>query len=196
MFDRKSYPGLELSTQTVTNLMSDKSAKDEKGFMASVAGVRPLKHDKVDIYQNTPKKKYSITPHRDFTDPTPDFEAITHNIPETRQDSWFHHGVQKKLQRKIKAGQFTIDAMLDLHGHRQHEAIQELEAFMQSAIHSRSRLVIIIHGKGFNSESEAVLRPLVQHWLSEQNVVLAYCPAQPRDGGAGASYVYLKNQRN
>ncbi len=176
--------------------MSDKSEKDEKGFMQSLAGVRPLKHDKIDVYQNTPRKKHRVTPHRDFTDPASGFEAITHNIPETDQQSWFHHGVQKKLQRKIKAGQFNIDAMLDLHGHRQHEAIQELEAFMQSAINSRSRLVIIIHGKGFNSESEAVLRPLVQNWLREQSMILAYCPAQPKDGGSGASYVYLKNQKS
>jgi len=176
--------------------MSDKSEQDEKGFMQSLDGIRPLKHDKIDVYQNTPRKKHKVRPHRDFTDPVSELEAITHNIPETRQDSWFHHGVQKKLQRKIKAGQFTIDAMLDLHGHRQHEAIQELEAFMQTAINTRSRLVIIIHGKGFNSESEAVLRPLVQHWLSEQSMVLAFCPAQPKDGGSGASYVYLKSQKS
>ncbi|MCP4077883.1 MAG: hypothetical protein GY744_17065 [Gammaproteobacteria bacterium] len=176
--------------------MSDKSENDEKGFMQSLDGIRPLKHDKIDVYQNTPRKKHKVMPRQDFTDPASEFEAITHNIPQTCQQSWFHHGIQKKLQRKIKAGQLNIDAMLDLHGHRQHEAIHELEAFMQSAINTRSRLVLIIHGKGFNSASEAVLRPLVQYWLSEQSAVLAYCPAQPKDGGSGASYVYLKNQKS
>jgi len=90
-------------------------------------------------------------------------------------------------------GQFTVDAVLDLHGHRQHEALQELELFMQYATNSHARLLLIIHGKGFNSQSGAVLRPLVQHWLSEQNRVLAYCPAQIKDGGTGASYAYLKS---
>ncbi|MCP4232040.1 MAG: Smr/MutS family protein, partial [Aestuariibacter sp.] len=42
------------------------------------------------------------------------------------------------------------------------------------------------------SDKAAVLRPLVHHWLSQQNFVLAWCPAQPRDGGSGASYVYLR----
>ena len=176
--------------------MSNKTEKEGKGFMQSLSGIRQLKNDKIDVYQSTPRKKHVIKPHKDFTDPASEFNPVTHNIPETSQHSWFHHGVQKKLQRKIKSGQLNIDAILDLHGHRQLEATHELEAFMRDAIITQSRMILIIHGKGFNSESEAVLRPLVQHWLSEQSVVLAYCPAQPKDGGSGASYVYLKSQRS
>ncbi|MBT4448176.1 MAG: hypothetical protein HOC92_00540 [Gammaproteobacteria bacterium] len=175
--------------------MSNETKKEGKGFMQSLAGIRQLKNDKIDVYQSTPRKKHVIKAHKDFTDPVSEFNPITHNIPETSQHSWFHHGVQKKLQRKIKSGQLNIYAILDLHGHRKHQATRELESFMRDAINMQSRMVLIIHGKGFNSESEAVLRPLVQHWLSEQSVVLAYCPAQPKDGGSGASYVYLKNQR-
>ncbi len=175
--------------------MSDKTEKNETGFMQSLSGIRQLKNDKIDVYQSTPRKKHVIKPHQDFTESASEFNPVTHNIPETSQHSWFHHGIQKKLQRKIKTGQFNIDAILDLHGHRKHQATLELESFMRDAINTQSRLVLIIHGKGFNSESVAVLRPLVQHWLGEQSVVLAYCPAQPKDGGSGASYVYLKNQK-
>ena len=53
-------------------------------------------------------------------------------------------------------------------------------------------MLLVIHGKGYRSETEAVLKPLVHRWLAEQPSVLAWCPAQARDGGAGASYVYLR----
>lgn len=173
--------------------MSNPADNDEKGIMQSLAGVRRLKNDKVDLYQSTPRNKQPVRNHKDSNHPATHFQPISHNIPSVTRDSWFHHGIQKKLQRKIKTGQLNIEAMLDLHGHRQQEATQELESFLQYAINTQSRLVLIIHGKGFNSQSKAVLRPLVQHWLSEQSMVLAYCPAQAKDGGSGASYVYLKS---
>ena len=174
--------------------MSDKPDEDAKGIMESLVGVRQLKNDKFDLYQDTPRKKQVIKTHRDFNLVTTAFQSVSHNVPTGIKESRFHHGIQKKLRRKIKLGQISIDAMLDLHGHSQYEAINKLELFMQYAMNTQSRLLLIIHGKGFNSQSEAVLRPLVQHWLSEQSMVLAYCPAQAKDGGAGASYVYLKYQ--
>ena len=100
--------------------------------------------------------------------------------------------MQKKLKQRIRMGQLPIDAILDLHGYRQQQALEALRSFVQEALRIDARLLLIIHGKGFRSESQAVLRPLVQHWLAEQSMVLAYCPAQPADGGSGASYVYLK----
>ena len=172
------------------------SDKNEESIMQSLVGIRRLKNDKFDLYQNTPRKKQSIKSHQNLDQPDSAFQSVSHNIPSTTLESWFHHGIQKKLRRKIKAGQLNIDTMLDLHGHTQREATQELELFMQYAVNSQARFLLIIHGKGFNSQSEAVLRPLVQHWLSEQNIVLAYCPAQAKDGGSGASYVYLKNQNS
>ncbi len=173
--------------------MASTTNEDENAIMQSLEGVRRLENDKFDLYQNTPRKKHTVIPHQNLSHPVDDFVQVSHNIPSAIADTWFHHGINKKLRRKIKLGLLNIDAMLDLHGHRKHEATQELESFFRYAIASNSRLLLIIHGKGFNSQSEAVLRPLVQHWLSEQNKVLAYCPAQLKDGGAGASYVYLKS---
>lgn len=174
--------------------MSSKSDKDEDNIMQSLTGVRLFQNDKVDLYHITPRKKHFIRSHQGFDQLSTTFQSISHNVPSSVKESWYHHGIQKKLRRKIKAGQLNIDGLLDLHGHTQHQATQELESFMLYAINSQARFLLIIHGKGFNSQSEAVLRPLVQHWLSEQNMVLAYCPAQPKDGGSGASYAYLKSQ--
>ena len=175
--------------------MGNTSDNDEPGIMQSLEGVRRLKQDKIDPYQQTPRKKYRINTAQHPDQTVSSLRSVSHSIPETTQESWFHHGIQKKLRRQIKTGQLTIDGMLDLHGHTQRVATEELKDFFQYAISTQARMLLIVHGKGFNSQSEAVLRPLVQHWLSEQSVVLAFCPAQPKDGGTGASYVYLKKQK-
>ncbi len=64
---------------------------------------------------------------------------------------------------------------------------------MSEVLHRGYRMILIIHGQGYRSQSEAVLKPMVQRWLSEQSLVLAWCPANPRDGAGGASYVYLRS---
>lgn len=71
--------------------------------------------------------------------------------------------------------------------------MEALELFLNDALQHRYRMVLIIHGQGYRSQSDAVLKPLVQRWLATQSQVLAWCPALPRDGAAGASYVYLRN---
>ena len=71
--------------------------------------------------------------------------------------------------------------------------MEALRQFFDDALQRGLRLVIIIHGQGYRSKSDAVLKPLVQRWLASQTQVLAWCPAQPRDGAAGASYVYLRS---
>ena len=100
--------------------------------------------------------------------------------------------IQKKLERKIRRGQLAIQDHLDLHGYTQKEAIAALEEFPHRAVTAEFKLLVIIHGKGNRSGSEAVLRPLVRYWLSQQSSVLGWCPAQPKHGGNGASYVYLR----
>jgi len=86
-----------------------------------------------------------------------------------------------------------VEARLDLHGCRQTEAVAMLESFFERASGARMRLVIVIHGQGHRSQNGAVLKPLVLGWLSTRSSVLGWCPAQSRDGGAGASYVYLRD---
>jgi len=56
------------------------------------------------------------------------------------------------------------------------------------------RFLVIVHGQGYGSRNEAVLKPLIRHWLSRQDCVMAWCPAQPKHGGDGATYVYLRRQ--
>ncbi len=161
---------------------------DESEFADLVPGVRRLQTDRINVYQH--RRTQKIRPRHSATDKP---SAATPDTVQTPQrDTFFNSGLQKKLQRRIRQGLLRPEASLDLHGYRAHEALEELPRFIEAALRQGLRMVIIIHGQGFRSQSDAVLKPLVQRWLADHPRVLAWCPAQPRDGAAGASYVYLR----
>ncbi|MCP4386883.1 MAG: hypothetical protein GY802_01185 [Gammaproteobacteria bacterium] len=161
---------------------------DDSEFADLIPGVRRLRHDRINVYQHRKPKK-PLPRQQDQAG------VIPSNYPSEATPasaSHFNTGMQTKLQRKIRQGQIRPEASLDLHGYRQGEALETLAQFIGDALQRRMRLVIVVHGQGYRSQSDAVLKPLVQRWLASQSQVLAWCPAQPRDGAAGASYVYLR----
>ena len=155
-----------------------------------MSGVKRLQSDRVNLLQQRSPKKLK---HR----PTPpvsevDFSRLDFSQQAEIADTFFDHGIQRKLQRKIRQGLMPIDDHLDLHGHTQKSALAELGQFFEHARLAKCKTVIVVHGKGNRSSNSAVLKPLVHHWLSQQSFVLAWCPAQAVHGGSGASYVYLR----
>jgi DNA-nicking Smr family endonuclease len=163
---------------------------DDSEFAQLIPGVKRLHNDRVNVYQQRSRKK--PVPRAK----TPNIEWQQTGFPDEStpaRDTHFNSGLQKKLQRKIKQGMIRPETRIDLHGCRQHEALEALEALLSDALQRGYRMVLIIHGQGYRSQSDAVLKPLVQRWLAKQPQVLAWCPALARDGAAGASYVYLRN---
>jgi len=171
--------------------VSQKS-NDKDNFADLVPGVKRLDHDRINTYRDRVKKPPISSPRP--PESRPDFSSIGFQQLNQLQDSNFNPGITKKQQRKIRQGTLAIDSRLDLHGYTQERASKELNLFLDHALSLGSKMLIIIHGKGQRSTGEAVLKPLVQHWLAQQPSVLAWCPAQPRHGGSGASYVYLRNR--
>lgn len=96
-----------------------------------------------------------------------------------------------KILRKLKRGDFSIDASIDLHGYTLAQAEDALEEFMQETLADHCRTVLIIHGKG----SQAILKNHLNRWLKDHAQVLAFCSAKQKDGGLGAVYVRLKKQQ-
>jgi len=104
-------------------------------------------------------------------------------------------GLPTEIMRKLRRGQWIIQASLDLHGTTADMARSELARFLAQARHAGMRCVRIVHGKGYRSPGGTpVLRNKVRLSLSLRNEVLAFCDAQPADGGAGAVLVLLKAQ--
>ncbi len=107
--------------------------------------------------------------------------------------SFCRPGIQKTIFRKLKKGQYSTGAELDLHGMTMPEAQKELAEFIQSSRESNIRCVRVIHGKGYGSSNRGPrLKPMVNQWLRKRNEILAFCSARPMDGGTGAVYVLLK----
>lgn len=105
-------------------------------------------------------------------------------------------GIDKRLLRKLKAGDYALQSHLDLHGLNSEEARIEVDTFLTKARADGRRCVLIIHGRGHNSkDGVAVLKERLQVWLTRGRIgrgVLAFCTARPVDGGAGAVYVLLR----
>ena len=106
---------------------------------------------------------------------------------------------------KLKKGKLEPEASLDLHGMNLEQAYPALLNFIISAHNTQKRLVLVITGKGKNSdpgyaipERSGVLRSQVPIWLKEaklSNLILQVEQSHRRHGGLGALYVYLRRNR-
>jgi DNA-nicking Smr family endonuclease len=105
----------------------------------------------------------------------------------------FHReGVQMSILRKLRRGQYRVQAEIDLHGLTVTEAKEALREFLAHCLNRHIRCVRIIHGKGLRSGHRGpVLKGAVSHVLRRIAPVLAYVSARQVDGGTGALYVLL-----
>ena len=165
------------------------SADDDSEMERLIPGVKRLHNDRINVYRHRERKKPAPRSRPREYDEVDDFPVES----QPAHSSHFNTGLQVKLQRRIRQGAIRPEATLDLHGYRQEEAIVALREFLEEAVQKQYRMLLVIHGQGYRSQSDAVLKPLVQRWLSGKPQVLAWCPAQARDGAAGASYVYLRS---
>lgn len=108
--------------------------------------------------------------------------------------AYMQPGIQKRVFKKLKKGQYCIEAELDLHGLTRDQAQAQLNTFINTACARGLRCVRIIHGKGHGSSNKGpVIKPLVNQWLRRRAEILAFCSARPSDGGTGAVYVLVKS---
>ena len=175
-----------------------KKAQAEKElFATSVGRVKPLL---------APKKAQLVV---DLPEPIPvqrqlDEQAV---LREALSDEWdtsslldtdealsFRRpGVGADVVRKLRRGEWSVQAQLDLHNQRTEEARQMLGQFIRESHKNGLRCVRVVHGKGLGSLGKvSVLKPKVQSWLIQKNQVIAFVQATPLQGGAGALVVLLQ----
>ena len=120
-------------------------------------------------------------------------DTLSDFAPEDTTEDYLGNGLSRMTLRKLRRGSWPVQDSLDLHGNTSEAARKLLQLFLQEATGRGLRCVLVIHGKGLNSQDgEGVLRKLTRHWLTQHPQVLAFCNAQPRDGGSGAVVVLLK----
>ncbi len=109
--------------------------------------------------------------------------------------SYARSGIQPRLLKKLKAGQFKIEATLDLHQKTIDEAIASAKRFISRCVLQRLRVVRMVHGKGYSStDNIPILKNVLNSWLKRQSQILAFHSAQPKDGGTGALYVLIQSR--
>ncbi|GAB6038915.1 hypothetical protein JCM15519_34740 [Fundidesulfovibrio butyratiphilus] len=111
----------------------------------------------------------------------------------------FVRGLDSKIFRQLKAGQLSPEAHLDLHGLNAEQAQMAVLQFFREQYYLGKRCVLLVPGRGLNSPGgQAVLKEELKTWLTRdplKRVVLAFCTAQPRHGGAGALYALLRQRK-
>ena len=107
-------------------------------------------------------------------------------------------GINPAILRKLRAGEFSYQDFLDLHGFDRLEARERVENFLRFSKEKGYRCVLIVHGRGIHSEeNKPVLKNYIQSWLCKGRIgrmVLAFSSARPCDGGTGALYVLLRKR--
>lgn len=170
------------------------SKDDIELFRHSIGKVRPVNNDKVLLLnQEKPKprpKPRAVNVEDDLigTDVN-DVEKLTSE--DTL--SFTAPGLQKNVLKKLRKGQYGMDAEIDLHGLNSPEAKRQLLNFLRASVTNGCRCVHIVHGKGYRSSSDyPILKNNLNVWLRQHKNVQAFCSAPARSGGAGAVYVLLQ----
>jgi DNA-nicking Smr family endonuclease len=181
----------------VAGVSKENRSEDAELFRNAMKDVRPLATDKLVIRKHPPAPTPTQS-RREIEDVLTemangrlDFDEIEYGDEAIFQ----RPGVSRIVMRKLRRGQFAVQAELDLHGLSIAEAKSHLASFIQHCAGRGMVCVRVIHGKGHRSPGKMpVLKPRVVRWLSQWKVVLAFTSARPVDGGTGALYVLLRRR--
>lgn len=175
---------------------------DGSEFLAAVADITPLHSNKVTILPTGPTGlMVKAADHQEDENRQTSFEKIIlegedvtiTNIPEYLEGRGCHP--DPNISKRLHRGDFSIQDHLDLHGLNRQEAKEALDGFLNEAVRTGKRMVLVIHGRGLSSPFKPVLKLKVREWLTTgiwRQWILAFSSARAIDGGTGATYVLLR----
>jgi DNA-nicking Smr family endonuclease len=120
---------------------------------------------------------------------------VVANTPEYIEGTGYH--IHPEITRRLHRGDFSIQSHIDLHGLGVEDARDAFENFLKDAVTTGKRAVLVVHGRGLSSTNRPVLKTKVIEWLTRgpwRKWVIAFSSARSCDGGAGASYVLLRQR--
>jgi DNA-nicking Smr family endonuclease len=179
-------------------LQKSKNTAD-KEFRAAVKGVKRIYSDRVNIQQQ--RKKTQPLKFKPIIEQEINQEFLSDEWESTPVDfeeelKFTANGIDFKTIQALKSGKIYPEDHLDLHGYTMVEARELLTEFIHFAILHDIRCIRIIHGKGYKAQQDyPLLKNKVNSWLQQHPQVLAFHSALPKDGGTGAVYVLLKQQK-
>ncbi len=180
--------------------MNARDESDEAGrlFREAIGSVRPLKARAADVPQSP----------RPLPEPTQFLldearvqgELLTHTFdPATIEVgdelNYLKTGQSPHLLKRLRRGQFSVRAEVDLHEMTRDVAREVIRCFLDDCHRHGELCVRIVHGKGLRSKARGpVLKQLTDSMLRRRDDVLAFASARPAQGGTGALIVLLQRQ--
>jgi DNA-nicking Smr family endonuclease len=162
-------------------------------FQQAMKDVKPLKKEEKIRPELSKRKKPTKRRYEPETESLNLNESLSLDPVQSEEFiSYKQADISNKILRNLRKGQYNVEAILDLHGFIIEEARSAVDNFLQQCLQERIRVVLIIHGKGYHSSQQPILKNKLNHWLRELPSVLAFCSAAPRHGSRGAIYVLLK----
>ena len=106
-------------------------------------------------------------------------------------------GTSRAALRRLRRGQYAVQAEIDMHGLGREAAHEALRDFVAVSVSRDLRCIRVIHGKGRRSGARGpIIKRVVDHWLRRMQHVAAFVSARPVDGGTGAVYVLLAARKD
>ncbi|MEE8431398.1 MAG: Smr/MutS family protein [Candidatus Desulfatibia sp.] len=171
-------------------------------FVMAMADVKPiarddcLEHDAAPRSPQTPEHDYEAETLLQLEKLVKHGEGfVVAHTPEYIEGTGYN--VHPQLTKRLHRGDFSIQAHLDLHGLGVKSAKNAFDKFFKDAITTGKGAVLIVHGRGLSSPAEPVLKTKVVEWLTGgpwRKWVVAFTSARSFDGGAGATYVLLRQR--
>lgn len=167
---------------------SDAPVDPEQAELARALGdVEPLpQRERVPTHSAPPPRVPEPAPGTGTAPSEPAEPAQEGHVPD----------LDPRVLRRLRRGDPPAEAQLDLHGLHRDAARQKLRAFLVQSVAAGRRAIRIVHGRGLHSAGEPVLRTEVARVLEAAIItgeVLAFRPAPPTEGGAGAVHVLLRS---
>ncbi len=174
------------------------SEDDERAFRAAMRGVRPLPAggDKPVVPKPPAVARFARAAEQEVLRESLLPPADPALLDSGEEMLFRRPSVRDETLRRLRRGQYAVEAEVDLHGLGRHAAHEALREFIGGAVTHGLSCVRVIHGKGRGSGPRGpVLKHVVNHWLRRLDDVLAFASARPVDGGTGAVYVLLGASR-
>ncbi len=176
---------------------------DHRLFEKAMAGVKPILKDKCRKKIASAGKRYSATERKTEANSIVKLDNLIKNgagflVADTAEyvEGVGYH-VNPAITKHLHRGDFSIQAHIDLHGLSAHTAEKAFNRFLKEVLLSGKRAVLVVHGRGLSSPDKPVLKNKVFEWLTIgpwRKWVLAFTSARLCDGGAGATYVLLRQR--
>lgn len=172
------------------------SEDDAQLFREAIGQVRPLKESSAPPLapRPAPEPRQALLDEARVVD-----ELLTHPIDLSIEGgdeiAYLKPGHQHRLLQRLRRGQFSVRAEIDLHDMTSAVAREAIRQFLDECRRNDELCVRIVHGKGLRSKAQGpVLKQLTDTLLRRRADVLAFTSARPAQGGTGAVIVLLQGR--